>query len=299
MTAVVFADIVGSTGLFEKLGDNNASLLMTQLTGMLSKVFEQHNGRVVNLLGDGVFAVFPAAGDAITACVSLQARFKAEPVIPHGAGRPIQMQMGVESGELVEIEGDCFGDAVNSAARLADLAGADQILTTQNVWNEILPLQRPSLRSLGPMHLRGKAQATHIYRVEWQTGRDIDATAMGASMGGSIAPPAKQQKLALTVAGRTQVFDIAAAAITMGRSTEATLPILDPRVSRVHATITSRAGQIVLSDASSFGTWVYFGNQVEAVALRRTECYLVGYGQLSLGCKIDADKSPLVAFEVS
>jgi class 3 adenylate cyclase len=299
MTAVVFADIVGSTGLFEKMGDNNASLLMTQLTGMLSKVFEQHNGRVVKLLGDGVFAVFPEAGDAITACVRLQALFKAEPVIPIGAGRPIQMQMGVESGELVEIEGDCFGDAVNSAARLADLAGADQILTTQNVWNEILPLQRPALRSLGPMHLRGKAQATHIYRVEWQTGRDIDATAMGASMGGSMSAPAKQQTLALTVAGRTQVFDISAAAITMGRSTEATLPILDPRVSRVHATITNRAGQIVLSDASSFGTWVYFGNQVEAVALRRTECYLVGYGQLSLGCKIDADKSPLVAFEVS
>ena len=44
---------------------------------------------------------------------------------------------------------------------------------------------------------------------------------------------------------------------------------------------------------------MYFGNQAEAVALRRTECYLVGYGQLSLGCKIDADKPPLVTFEVS
>jgi class 3 adenylate cyclase len=295
MPTVVFADIVGSTGLFEKLGDSNASLLMTQLTGVLSRVFEQHNGRVVKLLGDGVFAVFPEAGDAVTACVSLQARFKAEPVIPIDGGRPIQMQMGVESGELVEIEGDCFGDAVNSAARLADLAGADQILTTQNVWNEILTTQRPALRSLGPMHLRGKAQATHIYRVEWQTDRDMDATAMGASM----YAPVKQQSLALTVGGRTQIFDISAAAITMGRSTEATLPILDPRVSRVHATITNRAGQIVLSDTSSFGTWVYFGNQVEAVALRRTECYLVGYGQLSLGCKIDADMAPLVAFEVS
>ncbi len=295
MTAVVFADIVGSTSLFEKMGDANASLLMNQLTGVLGKVFEQHNGRVVKLLGDGVFAVFPQAGDAIAACVSLQAQFKTEPVIPVGGGRPIQMQMGVESGELVEIDGDCFGDAVNTAARLADLAGADQILTTQNVWNEILAIQRSALRSLGPMHLRGKAQTTHIYRVEWQTDRDMDATAMGASM----YAPAKQQKLSLTLAGRTHVFEITATGITMGRSTEATLPILDPRVSRVHATISSRAGQIVLNDASSFGTWVYFGNQVEAVALRRTECYLVGYGQLSLGCQIDADKAPLVAFEVS
>ena len=295
MPAVVFADIVGSTGLFEKMGDTNASTLMTQLTAELGEVFKQHNGRVVKLLGDGVFAVFPKAGDAIAACVSLQARFKAEPVMPAGAGRPIQMQMGVESGEVIEIEGDCFGDAVNSAARLADLAGADQILTTQNVWDEILAAQRPALRSLGPMHLRGKAQATHIYRVEWQADREMDATAMGASM----YTPTKHKTLTLTVAGRAEVFDITATGITIGRSTEATLPILDPRVSRVHATITNRAGQIVLTDASSFGTWVYFGNQVEAVALRRTECYLVGYGQLSLGCKIDADKAPLVAFEVS
>ncbi|MEI8155785.1 MAG: adenylate/guanylate cyclase domain-containing protein [Burkholderiales bacterium] len=295
MPAVVFADIVGSTSLFEKMGDTNASALMTQLTGVLSKVFEQHNGRVVKMLGDGVFAVFPQAGDAVAACVNLQARFKAQPVVPFGDGRAIQMQMGVESGELVEIEGDCFGDAVNSAARLADLAGAEQILTTQNVWNEILASQRPALRSLGPMHLRGKAQATHIYRVEWQTGRDTDATAMGASM----YAPAKHQTLALTMNGRTQVFDITATGITLGRSTEATLPVLDPRVSRAHATITNRAGQIVLTDASSFGTWVYFGNQTEAVALRRTECYLVGYGQVSLGCKIDADKAPIIAFEVS
>ena len=295
MPTVVFADIVGSTGLFEQMGDANASLLMNSLTGLLGKVFEQHQGRVVKLLGDGVFAVFPDAGCAVAACVSLQSRFLTAPIIPVGGTAPIQMQMGVESSELVEIVGDCFGDAVYSASRLADLAGADQILTTQHVWDELVAAQRPMLRSLGPMHLRGKTQISHIYRVEWQSGRDVDATAMGMSM----VTPTTHQSVALTVQGRTEVFALTTTGITIGRSIEASLPVLDPRVSRVHATIRSRGGQIVLSDASSFGTWVYFGNQVDAVALRRTECFLVGFGQLSLGCKIDADKAPLVAFEVS
>lgn len=295
MPTVVFADVVGSTGLFEQLGDANASLLMNQLTNLLGKVFEQHQGRVVKLLGDGVFAVFPDAGSAISACVSLQTQFKADPVIPGPGTAPIQMQMGVESGELVEIDGDCFGDAVNSASRLADLAGADQILTTQHVWDELVAAHRALLRSLGPMHLRGKAQTTHVYRVEWQTDRDLDATAMGMSM----YTPNPHQTLSLTLQGRTQVFQLMASGITIGRSTDASLPVLDPRVSRVHATICSRGGQIVLADASSFGTWVYFGNQAEAVALRRTECFLVGFGQLSLGCQIHADKAPLVEFEVS
>ncbi len=295
MPTVVFADVVGSTGLFEQLGDTQASMLMTGLTGRLGKVFEEHQGRVVKLLGDGVFAVFPTAGSAVASCVSLQSRFQTAPVFPTGGTAPIQLQIGIESGELVEIEGDCFGDAVNTAARLADLAGADQILTTQNVWNELIAAQRPSLRSLGPMHLRGKVQTTHIYRVEWQAGRDLDATAMGSLM----YTPVKPQTVALTVQGRTQVFEISTVGITLGRATDASLLVLDPRVSRVHATIRRRGDQIVLADASSFGTWVYFGNQAEAVALRRTECFLVGYGQLSLGCQIDAEKAPLVGFEVT
>jgi class 3 adenylate cyclase len=295
MPTVVFADVVGSTGLFEQMGGASASQLMSGLTAQLGKVFEQHQGRVVKLLGDGVFAVFPDAGNAIAACISLQSRFQTEPIIPIGRTTPVQMQMGVESGELIEIDGDCFGDAVNSAARLADLAGADQILTTQNVWDGLVAGQRSSLRSLGPMQLRGKTQTTHIYRVEWQTGRDLDATAMGVSLN----LPVKHQTLALTLQGRTQTFEVTTTGITVGRSTDASLPVLDPRVSRIHATICRRGGQIVLTDASSFGTWVYFGNQPEPVALRRTECFLVGYGQISLGCRMDADKAPLVAFEVS
>lgn len=295
MPTVVFADVVGSTSLFEQMGDASASRLMTELTATLGRVVEQHQGRVVKLLGDGVFAVFAQAGHAVTACVTLQSHFQSQPVLLPGRATPIQMQIGIESGEVVEIDGDCFGDAVNSAARLASLAGAEQILTTQAVWNELLPLQRVALRSLGPIYLRGKAQATHVYRVEWQMGRDLDATAMGASM----FAPRKHLSVALTLAGRTQVFEVNDGGVTIGRSGDSSLPVLDPRVSRTHATISNRGGQLVLTDASSFGTWVYFGNQPEAVSLRRSECFLVGYGQLSLGCEIDADQPPLVGFEVA
>ncbi|MBI5907035.1 MAG: adenylate/guanylate cyclase domain-containing protein, partial [Burkholderiales bacterium] len=50
MTTVVFADLVGSTSMFERLGDETASRFVTQLVGALSQVFEQHSGRVVKLL---------------------------------------------------------------------------------------------------------------------------------------------------------------------------------------------------------------------------------------------------------
>jgi class 3 adenylate cyclase len=294
MTTVVFADLVGSTSMFERLGDETASRFVTQLVGALSQVFEQHNGRVVKLLGDGLFVVFPQEGDALAACVAIQKRFLDKPIRPGGSGAPVQMQMGMESGDVIEIDGDCFGDTVNSAARLADLAGAAQILTTQNVWAALGPVQRASLRSLGPMHLRGKAEASLVYRVEWQSGRDDDATMMGRSMAADAGP------LVLELVAGTQAVQVNAssARMSIGRGAGASLALNDPRVSRMHATLEWRGGQFVLSDASSYGTWVYFGNQNEAVVLRRTECYLVGSGQISAGCE-RKEGSPLISFSIS
>ena len=165
MATVVFADLVGSTGIFERLGDETAGRFVTQLTGALSKTFEQHNGRVVKLLGDGLFVVFPYEGDALAACIAIQKRLQEKPVYPGATGKPVQMQMGVEAGEVVEIDGDCYGDAVNSAARLADLAGAEQILTSQRVRDALPPLQKSQLRTLGPMYLRGKSEAIPVYSI--------------------------------------------------------------------------------------------------------------------------------------
>jgi adenylate cyclase len=294
MASVVFADLVGSTGIFERLGDETAGRFVTQLTTALAKIFEQHNGRVVKLLGDGLFAVFPEEGQALTACIAIQERLQEKPVRPGGVGRPVQMQMGIESGEVVEIQGDCYGDAVNSAARLADLAGADQILTSQRVRDALPPGQQEMLRSLGPMYLRGKAEVTEVWRVEWQQDRDAEATVMGASMFGQ--PP--EAHLEIAFAGQVRRLQPRGEAVTIGRSPSADLNVNDSRVSRAHATVDWRGGQFVLVDASSFGTWVYFGNHPEPVVLRRTECYLVGQGQIALGCDRTADSAPIASFTV-
>ena len=110
MTTVVFADLVGSTRLFERLGDDAASRFVTQIVSLLSQTFGQHQGRMVKLLGDGLFVVFSNAGDALAACVSIQKRLLEKPVLAGGNGAPVQFQIGIESGEVVEIDGDCFAD---------------------------------------------------------------------------------------------------------------------------------------------------------------------------------------------
>lgn len=295
MATVVFADLVGSTGIFERLGDETAGRFVTQLTSALSKTFEEHHGRVVKLLGDGIFTVFQDEKDAVAACIAIQMRLKEKPVYPGGSGAPVQMQMGVEAGEVVEIEGDCYGDAVNSAARLADLAGAEQILTTARVRGALPPHQQAQMRSLGPMYLRGKQEVTEVFRVDWNVANDnSEATVMGVSM----FKAGKAGVLELSAAGNTVRLEPHGEKISIGRSVTASLTVNDGRVSRVHCTAGWRAGHFVLEDASSFGTWVYFGNQAEPVVLRRTECYLVGQGRISLGCEREADDAPIIEFNV-
>jgi len=295
MATVVFADLVGSTGIFERLGDETGGRFVTQLTSALSRTFEQHRGRVVKLLGDGLFVTFPVEADALAACVAIQKRLKDTPVYPGGNGGPVQMQMGVESGEVVEIEGDCYGDAVNSAARLADLAGPEQILTTQRVRDALDPQQRQQLRGIGPMYLRGKSEATDVFRVQWQPERDLDATMMGSL----TFQPAPEAHLQLAAAGQTLRLEPHGKPLTLGRAANASLSLNDSRVSRVHATVEWRGGHFILNDQSSFGTWVYVGGQSAPIVLRRTECYLVGRGLITLGCDRDADRAPQVDFTVS
>ncbi len=294
VTTVVFADLVGSTGIFERLGDQTAGRFVTQFTTSLAHSFEHHHGRVVKLLGDGVFAVFAHEHDAINACIAIQKRLQERPVFAGGSGRPVQMQIGIESGDVVEIAGDCYGDAVNSAARLADLAGADQILTTARVREALPEEHRKLLRALGPMFLRGRSKATQVFRVHWQIGLDTEATVMGITMG----EPAHEASLELYANGRSLRLEPRGETITLGRAPTSSLALNDGRVSRMHATVEWRGGHFVLTDASSFGTWVYLGSQAEPLVLRRTECYLVGQGTITLGCERGAEAPPTVRFVV-
>ena len=318
MSTVVFADLVGSTSLYESLGDAAASRFVSQLIATLSKTFELHHGRVVKLLGDGLFVLFPSEADALAACVALQQGLQENPVYPHASSptgptamaavTAVQMQLGMESGEVVEIGGDCFGDAVNTAARLAGLAGGGQILTTAQVRGALPGALRNLLHSLGPLFLRGKTDAMEVFRVQWREETEGEVTVMGAS----LATPVRSGRLSLRVhcgqgdpQGPALVLESPHGRAHIGRAmptTEVleaakTIVVSDARVSRLHCNVAWRGTHWVLADVSSFGTWVYVGEQVRGMALRRSEWELVGAGYISLGCERSADAAPMVRYQ--
>ena len=297
-TTVVFADLTGSTRVFETLGNEAATRTVTGLTQWIGEVCREHGGRVVKTLGDGVLAVFPQPDGAVEAVVELQ-REHARHQVRRPAAQQMQLQVGLACGEIVEVDGDCYGDAVNVASRLSDLSGARQIWATASVVDQV-ELAPPGARfhSLGLVPIRGKAQEHPLYRIEWQEDTSTDMMTMpGYSLDAKAGPrTAPQGRIELRYLDQVQEFGTDELPVHLGRAREAEFVVQDPRVSRLHARIEWRGTSFVLVDMSSFGTSVRFDGAPTGQTLRRGDCVLHAGGEIALGADFGDWSLPTIQF---
>lgn len=299
-TTIVFADLTGSTGVFQALGNALATQAVTALTQWIGNVCVEHGGRVVKTLGDGVLALFPDGATAVDAAVEMQ-RIHAERLRDWPNQVRMRLQVGVASGEIVEVDRDCYGDAVNVASRLSDLSGPDQIWATESVERQC-KAKRLGVRflSLGDVPVRGKIGSQAMYRVEWQ--EDIQTTnlTVPGMLLHRIAPTQSQSAgIELSWLDQQKQFSVTGMPIHLGRDEQADFAVNDQRVSRLHAKIEWRHGSFVLNDVSSYGTWVRFGANSMEFALRRTDCVLADAGEIALGASFEDFTVPSIAFRIS
>lgn len=300
-TTVVFADLFGSTGAFEALGNARATLAVTQVTTWIAKVVESHGGRVVKMLGDGVLTLFNDNPSAINAVVALQRTHQQRMTeIPLANRMPIRI--GVAGGDVEMVDGDCYGDAVNIASRLSDLSGPHQIWANSAALKDTAEAEGVRFRMLGPISIRGRAEPCTVYQVEWQEDvasafltvqADLDPLLDGAQtdvLGGQI------DLACLDTCKTYRAFELP---IHIGRVHQAEFVVSDPRVSRTHARIDWRNGSVMLVDVSSYGCWVRFSGGGADLLLRREECVLHGHGEIALGSSFADLSAPTVRFSVS
>jgi class 3 adenylate cyclase len=297
---VVFADLTESTAFFEALGNEKATRAMTRLTQWIGDICQAHNGRVVKQLGDGVLAIFYNAADAAHAVIEMQKGHQLRLLHWPPAIR-MEIKAGIASGEVVEVNGDCYGDAVNVASRLSDLSGANQIWATESVADQLDDNSGIRLLSLGSVNVRGKSDPLQLYRVEWEEVVGNENVTMQASLSQIKRPDSQGEgRIHLTYLHRNHEFASSSAPTThLGRGDHAEFLVDDPRVSRMHAKIEWRNGAFVLTDLSSFGTWVRFAGSEGDVPLRRDECLLHGQGEIALGVPFNDLSCPTVNFSVS
>jgi adenylate cyclase len=298
VVTVVFADLTGSTGVFESLGNTKATQAITRLTQWVGKVCTQRDGRVVKYLGDGVLMVFPENVDAVEAVTEMQ-RVHTERIKTWPEKLKMRLQIGMARGEIVEVDSDCFGDAVNVAARLSDLSGPDQILATDVVIGELPEHTLVRSRSLGAMDIRGRNEACVVHRIEWASEvlSDFFTVPAGLTTSPFAKPVPQLGAIDLSWLDIQASFTSTELPVYLGREGSAQFIVNDPRVSRQHAKIFWRAGRFYLEDVSSYGTWVRFAASNAIIALRRQECALLVEGEIALGAPFEDFTVPTVAFK--
>src|SRR5207253_10211820 len=135
---VLFADVSGSTKLYETVGDAAAHSAIDLCVKLFCALTEQHGGRVVKTIGDEVMAVFPEARGAGKAAVDIQ--LSIHDMAPVDKVR-LGVRIGLHHGAVVERDGDVFGDTVNLAARLTEMASKGQIITSLETVELFDPIQ--------------------------------------------------------------------------------------------------------------------------------------------------------------
>jgi len=300
---VLFADLRGSTSMYETLGNAEATTVVTQSVALIARVIDEHGGQVVKTLGDGLMAIFPTPSSAVQSSDDMHDSL-ARIGLPL-AGSPdlaetrppvsLKLQVGLAHGEVVEMSGDVFGDAVNVAARLLDHAGDNETLATSGVVDGLEDWERSRFRSLGQMQLRGRVEPVHVHLLEAvRRFGDTAATAFGDMAPASAEP----EGIRLIWLDLNRIYSGTSLPVILGRSPQATYIIDDNRVSRSHARIDWHGGTFQLTDLSYNGTYVRFDNDPEIISLRRGACTLHGAGVIGLGTPPSEPVSPCVRFEV-
>ena len=145
LAAIMAGDVVGYSRLMADDEAGTYDRLRAGVDEVVVPSVEAHGGRVFKTTGDGFLAVFGSAGEALDAAVAIQDGF---------AGRPLQLRIGLNLGDVIQEDGDVFGDGVNVAARLEAMAEPGGVYASAAVVRAIG--KRPDLHFARLGHRRGK-----------------------------------------------------------------------------------------------------------------------------------------------
>ena len=288
---ILFADVVGSTHLFEVLGDSRARDMVTTCVETMRRASEQHGGRVIKTMGDEIMATFEDCDGALDAATQMQVEIGAHPDLQVD-GQQVAIRVGAHFGPVVEEERDVFGAAVHTANRMTSQAKAGQIVVTEAVIRHAAPEWRETARMLDVSVPRGQHGEVGVYEVLWQRG---DATSMLPAIA-TLTEQHRPFSIRLRYGERELVLDDRQkSSATIGRGEECDFVVKGNLVSRLHARIEAGKNRFMLVDQSTNGSFVRTSRGEEAF-VRRDSVSLKGSGTIGLGRAPEADSFHTIEF---
>jgi class 3 adenylate cyclase len=164
---LLFTDLVGSTELMDRLGDQAGDRLLRDHFSILREAAKEHGGQEVKSLGDGLMLAFASALSGLACAVSMQRRIAAS--VDEAGGEAVGLRIGLNAGEAISAEGDYFGRPVVVAKRLCDRAGRGQILVSDVVRSLVGNSDEYRFIALGGLQLKGFADPVTAFGLDWRS----------------------------------------------------------------------------------------------------------------------------------
>ena len=289
--AILFADISGSTALYDKLGNVEALHLVTLSLDIMIAEVAPHKGTLIKTIGDEIMCTFPTAADALDAARAMQLAMERE---RPGKNQSLYIRIGFHYGEVIHDGNDAFGDAVNVAARVASITRARQILTTQAAVDTLPDDLRNKIRHVARAEFRGKEQALDVFQVNWEQD-DTLSTRIG--MPQFRKPIDVQHELLLHYQQQVITVDQQYKSIELGRGDTCDLVVSGKFASRQHARIEYTFGKFVFTDHSANGSYIRFSDN-QVIRLTHHEIMLHGSGSISLGQSFNDGATEIIKYLV-
>ena len=161
---LLFTDLVGSTEILQRLGDDLNDEVRRAHFASLRSISGRHGGKVVKNLGDGLMVVFDSAVDAIGCAIDMQLDVQRTSL---ESALPLSVRIGLHVGEMLHEDDDYFGTPVVIAKRLCDSAIGGQIMISDALCNLVGTRGSYEFRDLGVVTLKGLAKSVAVHEVVW------------------------------------------------------------------------------------------------------------------------------------
>jgi class 3 adenylate cyclase/cell division septation protein DedD len=163
---VLFTDVVGSTGFFERNGDTAGLVMLHRHDELAKRAIEQHDGKVIKMIGDSAMAEFDEPVSAVRAAVEIEQQFlKLNATLPDD--QRIQVRIGIHTGVGFRKGNDVFGDVVNVASRIVKRTAPSQILISRAMHEAVSAEEDLHCRWLNRLTMDGRTEKEDIYEVIW------------------------------------------------------------------------------------------------------------------------------------
>jgi class 3 adenylate cyclase len=289
--AIMFADVVGSTQLYEQLGDDKARGMVARCLEIMREATDLEGGSVIKTMGDEIMSTFTSADPAMNAARRMQEGITTERALAHDAGH-VAIRIGCHYGAVVEERHDVFGSAVHTANRMTSQAKAGQIITTAGMVEQLSEEWRALCREIDVATVRGRADEVLLYEVLWQP---EEATNMLPMVG--FKSTRRKKRLMLHFQGQDIIVGEGRKIATLGRAEDNDVVVKGNLISRLHARVEASKDRFTIVDASTNGTFVK-NSSGEEVYIRRDSAPLIGEGVIGLGRLAQVDSELAVHYRV-